>query len=98
VERLARIQVADLSPAEVRYCRAVTVVWCGFFVLNGAASALLAAAAPRAWWAAYTGAISYGLVAAVFAGEYVVRKARFGRFGRGPVDRTLRLLLRRAEG
>ena len=28
VERFARLQVSDLSPAEVRYCRSVTVVWC----------------------------------------------------------------------
>lgn len=94
VEKLARLQVDDLSPAERRYCRSVTVVWCAFFVLNGATAALLAVFAPRAWWAAYTGAISYTLVGALFAAEYVVRKARFQRWGRGPVDRLLAPLLR----
>lgn len=94
VETFARLRVSDLSDAERRYCRAVTIVWCAFFVLNGAAAALLAAFAPRAWWALYTGVIGYALVGALFAVEYVVRKARFQRFGRGPVDRLLAPLLR----
>jgi uncharacterized membrane protein len=94
VETFARLSVPELTPAERRYCRSVTLVWCGFFVLNGTAAALLAAFAPRAWWAAYTGAISYALVGTVFAVEYVVRKARFQRWGRGPVDRLLAPLLR----
>ncbi len=94
VETFALLSVPDLSPAERRYCRSVTMVWCAFFVLNGTAAALLAALAPRAWWAAYTGAIAYVLVGALFAAEYVVRKARFQRFGRGPVDRLLAPLLR----
>ena len=37
VERFARRQKVDLSPDEVRYCRQVTLVWCGFFILNGLA-------------------------------------------------------------
>jgi uncharacterized membrane protein len=94
VERMARLTVPDLSDAERRYCRSVTIVWCAFFVANGAAAALLAALAPRGWWAAYTGVVSYVLVGALFAAEYVVRKARFGRFGRGPVDRLLASILR----
>jgi uncharacterized membrane protein len=94
VETFALLQVPDLSEPERRYCRSVTKVWCAFFVLNGTAAALLAAFAPRAWWAAYTGAIAYGLVGALFAAEYVVRKARFQRWGRNPVDRLLAPLLR----
>lgn len=93
VERFARMQVEDLSPAEIRYCRGVTVVWCAFFAANGAAAGLLAAFAPRGWWAAYTGAIAYALMGALFAVEYVIRKARFGRFGPGPIDRLLTRLL-----
>jgi len=89
VERFARLVVPDLPHAEVRYCRTVNVVWCGFFVLNGAAATALAFWAPRTWWAAYCGAISYVLVGALFATEYVVRKRRFGRYGRGFIDRSL---------
>ena len=31
IERFARMQVDTLSLAEQRYCRRVTIVWCGFF-------------------------------------------------------------------
>ena len=34
VEKLARLQVDRLSPAEVRYCRRVTWIWCGFFLVG----------------------------------------------------------------
>jgi uncharacterized membrane protein len=89
VEVFASREVEDLSGDEVRYCRTVTMVWSAFFLLNGAAAAALTLCAPRSWWAIYTGGISYALIAALFAGEYVVRKARFGRYGDGPVDRLL---------
>jgi uncharacterized membrane protein len=95
VETFARMRVTDLSLAEQRYCRSVTVVWCAFFVANGATAALLAIFAPRAWWAVYTGVISYLLVGLLFAGEYAVRKARFQRWGVGPADRLLAPLLRK---
>jgi uncharacterized membrane protein len=89
VERIARATVPDLSGAEVEYCRTVTVVWIGFFVLNGAIAAALAVVAPRALWAAYAGGVAYVLMGALFVGEYVIRKRRFGRFGPGLVDRLL---------
>ena len=93
VERLARLIAPDLLPAEVRYCRTVTVVWCAFFLLNGSAATALALWAPRNWWAAYCGAISYLLVGTLFAVEYLIRKRRFGRYGRGPMNRFLARVL-----
>jgi uncharacterized membrane protein/peptidoglycan/xylan/chitin deacetylase (PgdA/CDA1 family) len=93
VERLARLVTPDLLPAEVRYCRTVTVTWCGFFALNGSAATALALWAPRSWWAAYCGAISYVLVGTLFSVEYLIRKRRFGRYGRGPIDRFLARVL-----
>jgi len=89
VERFARLQVDDLSPAELAYCRAVTIVWCAFFLVNGLAAAALAAWGTRSAWALYCGLISYLLMGVLFAAEYVVRKARYGRFGPGLVDRLL---------
>ena len=53
----------------------------------------LALAAPQTVWALYTGAISYVLMAIVFAVEYLVRKARFGRYGTGFLDRVLARVL-----
>jgi uncharacterized membrane protein len=89
VELFARREAEDLSDGEVKYCRTVTAIWSLFFALNGLAAAALALWGPRSWWAIYTGGVSYGLIAALFAGEYLVRKARFGRYGRNPLDQLL---------
>lgn len=93
VERFARLQVDDLSQAELAYCRAITAIWCGFFVLNGLTSALLAIWGTRSAWALYSGLIAYLLMGLLFAAEYLVRKARFGRFGPGLVDRLVERLV-----
>jgi uncharacterized membrane protein len=76
-ERFARAQEDELSPAQVAYCRSVTIVWCVFFVINGGVTAVLALLAPVSVWAVYAGGISYGLVGLLAAGEYGVRKHRF---------------------
>jgi uncharacterized membrane protein len=94
VERFARLQVDDLDAAETRYCRSVTLVWCGFFLFNGFAAALLAFLGSREWWALYTGLVAYLLMGSLFTVEYVVRKARFGRFGPGLLDQSLLRVLR----
>jgi uncharacterized membrane protein len=89
VERFARLQVDDLSPHEIAYCRTVTAVWCGFFVLNGVTAALVAGWSSQNVWAIYNGFVAYVLMGLLFAVEYVVRKVRFGRFGPGLLDRMI---------
>lgn len=89
VERFARMQQPQLGPAQIGYCRAVTKVWCGFFVLNGATAAALALAAPLSWWTLYNGLLAYLAMGVLGAGEYVVRKARFREYGPGLHDRLL---------
>jgi uncharacterized membrane protein len=93
VERLARATNPDLSPGEISYCRSVTRVWCAFFAANAAVVLALAALAPRAWWAAWAGFGAYLAIGLLFASEYVVRRARFGRFEEHPIDRVLLRLL-----
>jgi uncharacterized membrane protein len=88
-ERFARAQEDDLTAAQVAYCRAVTVTWCGFFVANGAMTTALALWAPLGWWTAYTGVISYVLVGLLGTSEYVTRKVRFRKYGSNFVDRLL---------
>ncbi len=78
VERFARMTHKDLPPERVLHCRSVTKVWCLFFLMNGLASLGLALFAPLSMWALYTGVISYVLMGALFAGEYAIRKVRFG--------------------
>ncbi|MCP4446855.1 MAG: hypothetical protein GY811_16125 [Myxococcales bacterium] len=97
IERFARMQHDDLSEGEQRWCRNLTLVWSGFFVANGLAIVALALLAPLSWWALYTGALSYGLVGLLGAGEYILRKYRFGRFSSKLHDRVLARLLQRGD-
>lgn len=104
IERFARMQEPDLDegpkgPRKLAHCRQVTVAWCVFFILNGGVAAVLAFTAPTRWWAIYAGGIAYGLMFLMFAAEYIVRKARFRDYGKGPHDRLLaRLWPAESEG
>ncbi|MCA3235157.1 MAG: hypothetical protein INH06_23100, partial [Cupriavidus sp.] len=79
VERLARLREPDLPPSGVAYTRRVTQVWCLFFVCNGTIAAITAFAASDRIWALYNGAIAYGLIGAMFAGEWLVRQRVMAR-------------------
>lgn len=92
VERFARLQVDELSEAEVVYCRRVTAAWSVFFVLNGTACALVAAVGSRAAWALYTGLLSYLILGGLFAVEFTLRKYLFRRYGDGLLDRFFALV------
>ena len=74
IERFARLREPDLGPAGVLYTRRVTMVWCAFFAINAAIAAWTALAASREAWLLYNGFVSYCLVGALFAGEWLVRK------------------------
>ena len=74
IERLARLQHPGLPPEGVRHTRRVTRIWCGFFIFNAAAAALLAWSGRHDWWALYTGIVSYILMGVLFAGEWIYRK------------------------
>lgn len=77
IERFARMVEPDLSEEKVIYCRKVTVVWCAFFVANGATAGALAVYGPLAWWTLYTGLIAYVLMGVLFGTEYLIRWVRF---------------------
>ncbi len=87
IERGRRMPGSRLSPGAIGHCRRVTAVWCGFFVFNGAVAAVLACFAPVTWWLAYTCFLSYLLMAAIFLGERVARRA-VARRGPGLVSGT----------
>lgn len=90
IERFARVVAPDLSAEEVAYCRRATLVWCGFFLANGSVEVSLALAAPIQLWTLYTGLISYLLIGALFAIEFVYRHWRFRRYLGAPTDVLLR--------
>ncbi len=77
--RFATLQDKSIkgSLAEKRieaYCRKVTWIWCGFFVLNGGIAFYTVFFASDALWSIYNGGISYILIGILFAGEFLVRK------------------------
>ncbi|MGY3892430.1 hypothetical protein [Aeromonas enterica] len=74
VERLARLQDPRLPDVAIGYTRRVTQVWCGFFVVNGALAAFTIWHGDLALWSLYNGLISYALMGALMAGEYLVRR------------------------
>jgi len=98
IESLARMQVDSLSEPEVRYCRQITWVWVGFLAANGAAIVALALLGQRSHWALYTGVISYLLIGALFASEYVYRHYRFRRYLGAPTDPLLMRMFPPREG
>jgi uncharacterized membrane protein len=97
IERFARMQVDDLSGAEVAYCRRVTALWCAFFGLNALATLALALAAPLRWWAFWSGGLVSVIMGLLFTVEYLERKRRFRRFGPAWHDRLLARVFRQRE-
>ncbi len=90
VETLARTQARTLSAEERAYCRAVTAVWCVFFLANAGLISGLALYGTRESWALYTGALSYLAMGALFSAEFVYRHWRFRRYVGLPTDALLR--------
>ncbi|MGI2259705.1 septation protein IspZ [Shewanella sp. GXUN23E] len=73
IERLARLQEPDLPPSGVRYTRKVTLLWCGFFAVNGSI-ALATCFMPLHIWTLYNGLLSYLLAGTLFICELLVRQ------------------------
>lgn len=80
VEIFATSMRGPLPPEGVRYCRNVTKVWVVFLAINALVS-LDSTFRPLEWWSLYNGLISYCLVGALFASEYVVRRQFMKRAG-----------------
>lgn len=73
VERLARLQDADLPAEAVSYTRKVTKIWCLFFFVNGCLACLTVWWGDRSIWLLYNGFIAYLLMGALALAEYAVR-------------------------
>ena len=83
IERFARWREPDLPPAAQSYCRKVTIVWTAWLMTNTIVAAVLSLPGHDEAWALWTGLVAYFFMAALFAGEIVVR-----RFARGRVAKT----------
>lgn len=73
VERFARMRHPNLTSAERRYCRTVTLCWCVFFLINGVIALDSAWNRSLEWWTFYNGFLSYILIGVMFAAEWTVR-------------------------
>ncbi|MES2605828.1 MAG: hypothetical protein V4603_12890 [Pseudomonadota bacterium] len=78
IEMFARRREPELPVAAIIYTRKLTLVWCGFFVINGGIS-LATLALSREWWLLYNGLISYVLIGALLLGEMLIRKRMLAR-------------------
>jgi len=74
VERLARLQEPDLPTTAIVYTRRVTVMWSGFFLLNGLVALYTTLYCSFEQWALYNGGIAYGFIVLLFCGEWLVRQ------------------------
>lgn len=70
--RIVRASGAKISPQGPTYLRRLTIVWAGFFVLNGAV-AVWTTTQTLEVWALYNGLIAYILVGCLAAGEWLFR-------------------------
>jgi uncharacterized membrane protein len=73
IERFARLVEPELPESGVRYTRAVTWVWVGFFAINGAVAAWTALYASWTTWTLYNGLIAYLAIGGLFLCEMLVR-------------------------
>jgi uncharacterized membrane protein len=74
IEQIARLQTPNLSGYWVGYTRKVTIVWCGFFVLNGTLALYTCLSTNIKIWALYNGLVSYLLMGVLFVGEFIIRR------------------------
>lgn len=79
IERIARIQHPNLSARGVMHARQTTIVWCGFFLLNGSIALYTALASDMKTWTFYNGFLSYAAMGVLFFLEWVVRRARMAQ-------------------
>jgi uncharacterized membrane protein len=92
IETFARLRHPELPTSRGPYLRAVTWVWCGFFVVNIAISVLLALCSTLAAWTFYNGIVAYVLIGCVLAGERIYRYWRFRGYHGDPLDPLFRRL------
>lgn len=78
VERFARVHrgLDVLPPTAATYCRRLTLLWAGFFLVNALITAALALWGPLSWWALYSGLIAYMAMGLLMACEFAYRSWR----------------------
>jgi uncharacterized membrane protein len=86
IEVFARLAVPDLSSEEIAYCRRITLVWVGFWGVNGVAAFYTACCTSLGVWSLYNGLLAYLGIGALFVVELSYRSWRFRRYVGLPTD------------
>lgn len=93
LEEMAR-WIEPYAPGFIRsYCRTATVAYAALFALQAVGFVVLALRPPPEGWAVVSTLWTWVPPVVGTALEWMVRKAWFRHYGRGPVDRLLRALL-----
>ncbi len=79
VERLARLKEPNLPASGVIYTRKVTIVWCTFFLINGAIALYTALFSSMKIWTLYNGLLAYIAMGCLMGGEFLYRKIALGK-------------------
>ena len=77
IVRIAELDQGALPPDFARYLRALTQAWTIFFVAMAALSLILMLYAPFEWWSLFVNVLTWPLIGAMFAIEWVVRRIAF---------------------
>jgi uncharacterized membrane protein len=78
IEGFARMADPNLSDEGVVYCQNVTKVWLWFFFLDTLLVLYVSFVGSMFHWMIVTGVVNYTLVGALFGGEWLYRRWRFG--------------------
>ncbi len=73
IQRFAELRESNITAKKQRYMWRLTVVWCGFFIVNGLISLYTWLYMSLAAWTLYNGLISYLLLGALVVAELAYR-------------------------
>lgn len=74
IQRFAELRETGINAKKQNYMRKLTLVWCGFFVVNGLIAFYTWQFTSLEIWTLYNGFISYVLMGLLIAGELVFRR------------------------
>lgn len=90
IARFAALEQGTLTNELASYARLITWLWTLLFALAALASVGLTLSGNRDAWSLFTNFINYGLVAALFLGEYGYRRLRFRNYRHQSLAELLR--------
>lgn len=77
IARYAMLLGDKLGDKHLRYCRSLTIIWSGFFLIMALSSVLFAVFTNIDTWSFFTYVISYFLIGSFFVIEFIYRKHHF---------------------